>query len=208
MSKDLLDIFGLIANSAAILTAIIATIFYYKTQEKNYYLNDINGNYKIFSTLKDQDNKTALYHLEIKYVSSKGWFTGIIKYSELFKSPGSASAGLANVYGKVYYSPARTFIGFISRIIKFNSFNPLETSDISSFHGKLYLLSRNDLDVSIRDWKEMLVQEYSIIHYRDAQRIKLYNPKMSTTYLLIPDNIVLTNTDKIPDPVLDQEMGF
>ena len=140
MSKDFLDAFGLIANCAAILTALIATIFYYRTQQKNYYQNDIAGNYKIFSSLKNQNNATALHHLEIKYVSSKGWFFGLLEYSEPFKSVGSGSGGFANVYGKVNYSFCRIFIGFILRIIKLKSFNPLEANDRSSFHGKLYLL--------------------------------------------------------------------
>ena len=48
----------------------------------------------------------------------------------------------------------------------------------------------------------MLIQEYSIIHYKDAQRIKLYNNIVYNSYLQIPDEIVLVNTNKIPDPML------
>jgi hypothetical protein len=60
MTKDTLDIIGMIADFSAILTAVIATIFFYKTQEKSYYLNDISGNYKILSELKNQEFDGAL----------------------------------------------------------------------------------------------------------------------------------------------------
>jgi hypothetical protein len=113
------------------------------------------------------------------------------------------------VYGKIYYNPFRIIIGYIFRVIRLNPYNPLEAVDMGSFHGKLYLLSRNDLDISKYNWKEMLVKEYSIIHYKDAQRIKLYNP-ISYHYqsLQIPDKIVLINFDKIPDPILNQNIDF
>jgi hypothetical protein len=199
MTKETSDFIGTTANLAGILTAFIATIFYYKSQEKSYYLNDISGNYKIFSKLKNQE-ATALYHFKISYVSPKGWFFGVLKYSESTNIPNSGSGGSANVVGKLNYSFLRIIFSSVIRNIKFKSYNPLEVNNLSSFHGKLYLLSRNDLDISERNWKDMLVQEYSIVHYRDAQRIKLYKTIVHQSYLQIPNELVLVNTDKIPDP--------
>jgi len=206
MSRNLLDTFGLIANFAAILTAFIAVIFYYKTQKKNYYLNDIPGNYKIFSGLRNRENTTVLNQIKITYVSQKGWFFGYLKYSEIFEHQDARSGGSASVVGKISYSYLRIVFGRVLRIIKFKKYNPLEANDLSSFHGTIYFLNRNDLDITKSDWKKTITQEYSIIHYRDAHRFKLFNPKKSDTYLQLPDELVLINVDKVPDLMYNFEV--
>jgi len=207
MLKEISDNIGFVANFAAILTAIIAVFFFYKTQMRNYYVNSVPGIYKIFSSLKGSEKSTALYQIEISFVSTNGWFFGVLKYAEVSKPTGQGSGGLSSVFGKISYSFFRIIIGYLLRAIKFKKFNPLEANDVSSFHGKVYLLSRNDLDISKRNWKEMIVQEYSIIHYKDAHRFKLYNPQKES-YLQLPDELVLININKIPDPILNMTIGF
>lgn len=165
-------------------------------------MNEIKGVYKIFSSLKNNPRSTVLNQLNIVHISPKGWFFGNLEYSEIFNEPGARSGGEASVFGKLNYSFFRIGIATLLRAIKLKKYNPLEVTDFGAFHGKLYLLSRNDLDLSKRDWKSMIVQQYSIIHYRDAHRLKLYNPQKGDSYLQIPDEIVLINVDKVPDQLL------
>ena len=206
MSQSTKDIIELAANFAAILTAFVAVIFFFKTLKKSYYLNDIPGNYKIFSNLKDIENTTALYHIKISYVSQKGWFFGYLQYSEIFKDPGKGSGGMASVFGKINYSFFRIAIGMVQRVIKFKKYNPLEVTDLGSFHGNIFFLNRNDLDISRLDWRQSIAQEYSIIHYRDSHRFKLLNPKMGKSYLQLPIEFTLINVDKVPDQMLAFEI--
>ena len=208
MSTGIKDAIQATADFAAILTAIIAVIFFFKTLKKNYYLNDIPGNYKIFSGLKNKEGATVLNQIKISYVSRKGWFFGYLKYSEIFEDPHARNGGGASVFGKINYSYLRMLIAVILRFIKLKRYNPLETNDSGSFHGKIYFLSRNDLDVTKNDWREMIVQEYSIIHYTDAHRFKLHSPKKSKTYLQLPDELVLINVDKVPDQLYNLEIEF
>ena len=206
MSDKITEGISLIANLSAVLTAVIAVVFFLRSLKRSYYLNDILGNYKIFSGLKGEENATVLNQIVISYVSEDGWIFGYLKYSEIYKNEYARSGGGASVVGKVNYSYWRKVFSLIYRLIRLKKFNPLEPSDIGSFHGVIYLLSRNDLDVSKTDWKSMITQEYSIIHYKDSQRFKLYRPKFSNSYLQLPDELTLVNIERIYDPMYDHEI--
>ena len=204
--NKLTDLIEITSNFAAILTAIIAVVFYYRSLKKNYYLNDIPGNYKIFSGLRDDESATVLTQIKINYVSQKGWFFGYLEYTEPFKNKYSRSEGNASVFGKIDYSYWRLLFGKLLLVLNFKKYNPLEVNDISSFHGTIYFLNRNDRDVSISNWKDDIIQQYSIIHYKDSHRFKLYNPQFDS-YLQLPNELVLINIDKVPDQMFNLKQG-
>jgi len=194
---------GFVASCASILTATIAVFFYFFTVRKDYYLNDVKGDYKIFSGLRGKETATVLYNIKITHITSSGWFFGSMKYSEVFAPQYSGSGGILSVYGKLNYNFFRIALGFLYRIIRLKKFNPLETTDIGSFHGKMYILSRNDLNTTDRNWKDMLLKEYQMIHYRHASRFKLYDNKKKVNNFQLVDELTLINVNRIADPMYD-----
>jgi len=193
-----MDFIGLIANIGSTVTLFVALYWFYKDRERNYFKSELPGNYKIFSGLKSQEDTNALHHLTITSTTSNGWFFGTMEYSEIFKDPGTQSAGECNFIGKIDYSYRRILKGWVARLLNRQSFHPLEEKDSASFHGTIHFMSRNDFDVSKTSWKTFVIVQYSIIHYRHAYRLKLYNPS-NDSYMQILSEITLVNTDRVPD---------
>jgi hypothetical protein len=192
-----------IANVGSILTLSIAVYWFFKTREKEYFSLQVPGNYKIFSGLRGQETSTALHDMKITSITSSGWFFGNFNYSEVFEHPLARSAGTSNFIGKINYSYTRLCLGWIWRLIRFKSFHPMEESTFASFHGKIYFMSRNDFDVSTTSWKKFVTEEYSIIHFRNAYRFKLFNQVNGDSSLQLLPELSLVNTDKVPDEMFN-----
>jgi len=91
-------------------------VFY--TRKINYYeKGGITGNYKAFETLigRKSKNVTAIIEFKIDHISNKGWFTGRIDYSEIFRPPGARSEGGYNCIGYIKYSMLNDFHFFLKK---------------------------------------------------------------------------------------------
>lgn len=200
------DLISILSNVASILTAIIAFIWFFYSKKLNYFEKEnINGCYKAYETLRTRaevgENDIALIEISISNVSSKGWFVGTVKYSEIFRPVGARSEGSNNLIGYINYNFINDLFAFL-----FPRTNPLKIDKSKGYKGKLYVMSRNDFDIANRNWKDFLIETYEITHYRNSFRLSLTNKSgymSKTQQSQLPESLLLINTDIVKDSMYE-----
>lgn len=202
---SLTEFLSVIVNVATILTAIIAVYWFLYSRKTNYYEKEIVGHYRIFSKLINSNN-TCAFELKINHVSPEGWFVGNIKYSERWIPDNGGSEGEFNVYGRINYGNLlrKVFFDCIGFFESKSKKHPLSTTN-QLFPGVVYILMRNDFNHNEKDWKDFLIESYSITHYRKSHRLHLRNKmiisKPNRTQL--PNELFLVNNDIVQDPMFN-----
>lgn len=187
----------ILSNLASIITSIIAVWWFVYTRKLNFYeKGNLRGTYKLFQALatRTDKNELAIIVLKIDHLSNRGWFTGRLDYSEIFRPPGARSEGGHNCVGYIKYNLLHELLSFF----KASRANPLEFDKSKGYKGKVYILSRNDFDLE-RNWKDFLLDTFDIKYYRNTHRLKFENLQSHNEKTQLPPTMLFINTDFVVD---------
>lgn len=190
-----------IADLFTILTTLIVFMWFLFSRRKLYLEEYLNGTYKIFNNLRGHKNTTALYTLEIYKSFETGWFSGKMDFTQPFEHPNARSGGEMVFIGYVEYTFIESIKSLFNALFKnFANTLPLEIKHNQKISGKIFFLMRNDIDISISDWKTFISYIYTIEHFPQAGRLKLKRLEVKfDSHSLLPDELNLVNLNLFPD---------